>query len=744
VNRYLLSSNLVDAVLVGMFSMIPAVLIIAWFHGAPGKDEWTPAEKIGVPLNLLVTAGLLVSLFHGKELGAAAEEVMLIDEQGQTVEHLIAKPAFRRKVAVFFFDNEGVQPEDDWLQYGMTQLLVTDLKQDSFIGVWSPWGGFEGSNIAYIRRAGYDDGTDVPVTLLQKVANKFYQQFFVTGEFTRDGEDYVFTAQLYSVEPARLVSEHEVRGRDPMRLADLLSTEIQEEVVLVEGTEEVNPDLPVAELLTDSVVALHHFVDGRMALLLDSDQEAAVEHLKAAVEADPSFALAHGLLAQVYQVTGNTSEALEATKMALQHDYKLARDTRFLVKSLDYSLQGQMDKVTRVIEMWTEIQPDNPEAHTQMAFIYMFFGDQREKALESFGRARELGEDWVLMYEAKLHEANGDNELAIDAYRQHADSFPEDSSPWVQLGQLYRRQGDLEKAREATERAALLGPEFVTPLVDLAELDLREGQVDEAWLNLEKAIDVARDDQQMAVVTRKIVDWHDAQGQMQAAADATDEYLNLQERFRDPVNLLAMQSGELDHYVKAGRMDDAFVRLEAFEGKIQPPFDRFIDLGYLMIYLEAEQPDLAEERLQVVDEFIRQMQRDDFAYAIQLSRGAILAQRGDMDGARAQMEKALDMFRRSVQGTLGDEDSTKYVILEALGRITLGQGDLEAADEYLTELLDGWPSHAPGNLNLARLRVAQGRDDEAREALERALHMWAKADPGYGPAEEARALQASL
>ncbi len=299
-------------------------------------------------------------------------------------------------------------------------------------------GGFEGSNIAYIRRAGYDDGTNVPLTLLQRVASEHYQQFFVTGEFTREAGDYVFTAEVYSVEPARLISEHEVRGREPMRLADLLSTEIQEEIVLVEGTEEINPDLPVAELLTNSMVALKHFVDGRMSLLLDNDQEAAIREFEAAVEVDPTFALAHALLAQVYQVAGNTSEALAATKHALQHDYKLLQATRFQVKSLDYVLQGQMDKFVRVIEMWTQLQPDNPDAHTTMAFVYMFYGDQRDKALESFARARELGEDFVLMLEAKLHEANRDTDKALAAYRQYAESFPENHAPWVHVGRLYR------------------------------------------------------------------------------------------------------------------------------------------------------------------------------------------------------------------------------------------------------------------------------------------------------------------
>ena len=32
---------------------MPSVVILAYFHGAPGKDEWTKIEKIGVPVNII-------------------------------------------------------------------------------------------------------------------------------------------------------------------------------------------------------------------------------------------------------------------------------------------------------------------------------------------------------------------------------------------------------------------------------------------------------------------------------------------------------------------------------------------------------------------------------------------------------------------------------------------------------------------------------------------------------------------
>ena len=47
VERYLLSPYLSDILFWGLYSLIPAVTMIAWTHGRPGKDKATRLEKSG-------------------------------------------------------------------------------------------------------------------------------------------------------------------------------------------------------------------------------------------------------------------------------------------------------------------------------------------------------------------------------------------------------------------------------------------------------------------------------------------------------------------------------------------------------------------------------------------------------------------------------------------------------------------------------------------------------------------------
>ena len=51
--RYDFSQYYTTIALFGIISIIPSVLIISYVHGAPGKDQWTIIEKVGLPINIL-------------------------------------------------------------------------------------------------------------------------------------------------------------------------------------------------------------------------------------------------------------------------------------------------------------------------------------------------------------------------------------------------------------------------------------------------------------------------------------------------------------------------------------------------------------------------------------------------------------------------------------------------------------------------------------------------------------------
>ena len=63
--NYAFPEEYITLSLFGAISILPSVIILAYFHGAPGKDEWTKIEKIGIPINIIFIFCMLVFGYKG-------------------------------------------------------------------------------------------------------------------------------------------------------------------------------------------------------------------------------------------------------------------------------------------------------------------------------------------------------------------------------------------------------------------------------------------------------------------------------------------------------------------------------------------------------------------------------------------------------------------------------------------------------------------------------------------------------
>ena len=63
--NYSFPKEYITLALFGAVSIMPSVIILAYFHGAPGKDEWTKIEKIGIPLNIVFIFSILIVGYQG-------------------------------------------------------------------------------------------------------------------------------------------------------------------------------------------------------------------------------------------------------------------------------------------------------------------------------------------------------------------------------------------------------------------------------------------------------------------------------------------------------------------------------------------------------------------------------------------------------------------------------------------------------------------------------------------------------
>ena len=741
--RYLLSDALTDLTLVALFAMIPAVAMLAWFHGTPGKDTAPKIEKVFVPLNVLATLALVGTMFYGKDLGATATEVTTIDETGQSVTRMAPKLSFRRKLAVFFFDNADDDANTDWLQYGFPALLQRDLEQDAFVSTWSPLYGYEQSGLLSLQRAGFDDGLGAPLPLMRRIAESRNLPAFLTARYESSDGGLSIEAIVHWTDNSKPSVNIDVQGRDAMEAVDALTIEIKRAIDVPSAAANMVQDLTVGEHFSASPEAVRLYMEALVAASINNDSDAAQDKWRAATAEDPSFAAAHLKSAMFAFEAGQTQSAMPAIRAARQHDYKLLPGEGFILKALEYSLDGKSDLVTSVYQTWSELYPNDFDAYRALAFSHLYNSNDLDGALRAFERMRELAptEYWPLMQMAGIHSIKGDTETSLNLLRQYSDARPQDYAPWLMGGRLRLADGDLDGAREHLERSVVMASGRVSPSLALADLELREGKYAAAQALIDDARSIASVPRQHSSVLGAQIDYFRQRGMFQKAAETTDELYAVDASFRNPVNLMmGTFIDRIEDYVNAGRDAQILSQLADYATQFQPPIDELVQVGYLRYYLFKGDLESAREPAQRVRGVIENFNREDMEYLNDLAQSRMLELAGDLPAAIAAIETSIEKYSQSVQSVQASSDSN--IMQNKLAEFLYRTGNADGARDILEEHLIPRPADPRANLTLAKVLAQQGDTDGAKPFLQIALDAWTEADEGYAPAQEARDLAA--
>ena len=309
VERLLFSTHYENLVLLAAPLLLPSVILLAWFHGKPGRERETLArtEKIGIPANLALCGIVLWAVFAGTDLGRMTTAVTVTDEDGGVVEREIVKPGFRKSVALFPFNlGPGAGEDDTWLAYAVPFALELDLLADDF---FIAKGGFLDRNEALFRdrlaERGFADLLNVPLTLKREVGEEARAEFLTEGEIDRTGDLYRAVLRVYRVDDGSLENETVHEGTDLLALLDDLSVSVRRAVGIParEGVE----DIPVRERLSGDDAAVKALFRGLEAAFVSADFAAAIELTTAAIERDPTFAAAQYILS-IYAQLANRGE----------------------------------------------------------------------------------------------------------------------------------------------------------------------------------------------------------------------------------------------------------------------------------------------------------------------------------------------------------------------------------------------------------------------------------------------------
>lgn len=726
--EFLLSPHWPRVAVTTLLLLAPTVAMLGWFHGKPGRDEVPLAEKVGIPLNLVLAAAVLVHLFGGADLGAATTTMLVETEEGESVERVVPKPEFRKRTALFAFDaGPRLGEDEDWLTYMAPVVLVLDLAANDFFEP-VPLDAF----IQRLSERGFPTLRDVPLSLKREISQDFHAAFIASGTVDREGGLYRTSFTVHETASGSLVSETVHEGEDFLALIDEMSE------VLADGLEIPDrpgiEDLPVRERLTPEDAAWEAYGRGYAKLLVDPpDYGGALEELSLAATADPTFTLAQYELSVLLMGDNRPEAAVAPIQAALDHLYRLPERMRFGVKADYYFMTQQAEKASAVLAMWAELHPEDPAALRSYAYVQEMRGDWKG-LLATLGALYRLRPDEhsLLTQMAWAREEVGDDAGALAALVQYVERLPHDYAGYLNVARFKRGRGEHDAARDYLERAIIIEPLIPELAGELAWLDLLVGRFDDALAGYERALELAHTSGQRAAALVGLQAYYVFRGQMEEAIRTADAWLEEVSGSRPPMEIAQQRFFDIDVYIQAERYDDAVALLEELKSQLQPPLsDLYVPHWEIHVALAAEETEAARTAYHAA---MAAMEANGYG----VLRPALTRDLGRIEELDGNYDAAVRKYREAMS-----LDPLRNLHWRTGGALRKA-GRLDEAHDELREALRLRPADPRAHLELARVLEAHADPSGALKHVRNALAAWEPADESFEPAREARTMLAAL
>jgi len=742
--RFNLPGTLTSYIFVVMLAMLPAVILFSYNHGAAGKDQWTKSERVAIPLNVLMTLGVLYFLNPLLVVEAATETVQISDETGVIQEFEVARQGYHKEVIGFFWQNESGNSDLDWLSYGLPLMLAHDLNRVSpVITVETPFNSRVMRN--ELRNKGYPSFVDVPQGLRVQIARDRHAAALIIGSFTEVDGTKTVDVTLIDAASGNEIGSHSVIGSDWL-------TAVDDVTVAVLNYLEVEPsdnqrDDPIGQHFSDSLEAIKHFTNAQVALDINNDYPQGIAELQSAVEIDPGFAEASGDLSMTYYLSNDIESARAAASQALKNGYRLSGTSKFVLKANRYIYDGDYERGERVVEIWTQVQPSSTDALQAMARINRIRGtaESLRKASAAYDRLLELDprDFGIYLQMAEVEEQRGDYAAAAGYLRQFLEQEPASGDAHLQLAGIYQALGDLDAAQVSLEDAAILSDSRLESEIGLARLEARRGYFKQAEerlagqlnddLSLQQRVQVLSTQAEVAIVT----------GQIEKAIALHAEINEIAKGFMPPmIRLLSIEGEKSNLLVLLGRTDEAIAVADEIAAQLQAPIDSYMNFTYLSIYEAANDREAYREwvnrTLKVQDQLPPLVEP-----FIEMQLGRLAIWDAEFGVAITHLDRASELLGQSLIQVFQDDLSTSSLHV-ALAELYLEANAIDNSRERLDAILKVFPANGYAKLVSAKVHIAQDNEKAGREALAEALEIWSDADADYTYSVESRSLMNRL
>jgi tetratricopeptide (TPR) repeat protein len=268
---------------------------------------------------------------------------------------------------------------------------------------------------------------------------------------------------------------------------------------VLEAGLEANPQRyrPAEILLSHNMDALRHYWKGSQAWN-HYDMALADNEFRAALDIDPTFALARLLLGEVRVFQNQWNAAQWEIEAAREQSGSLTDIDRLRINALLARVSGKIFDERTQLEKLIGLQPHRVEYVYELAESYFHTADVQE-AIDKYQEALALDENYALAYNhlGYCYSWKGDHERALGVLAQYQKLDPS-TNVFDSLGDVYLAAGDYQKAEEAKKKAAEMDPQLFYVKRSLVFLDILQGRNRAAQAKLDTLLARTMDDVEKA------------------------------------------------------------------------------------------------------------------------------------------------------------------------------------------------------------------------------------------------------
>ncbi|MDH4197486.1 MAG: protein kinase, partial [Candidatus Aminicenantes bacterium] len=721
-----------------------------------------PSTVLKRPTTLKKTATLrtlTTRLMRPKVLLPAAGAVGLAVVALLTWVFIRPAQAVTHSVAVVSFENQTGDPNLDYLQKAIPNLLISSLEQSESLSVAS-WDRLQD----VVRQMGAENDAFIPTETAFEVCRQEGIETLVAGSYTKADEMFATSVTVYNVATKAPLRRASARGEGIgsilRRQIDDLSREVVRGVGLSErrfGSETAE----IAEMMTTSMDAYNDFLRGREEYERYYMNDARV-FLEKAVARDPEFALAHFYLFGVHAFQGDTAKASEAlAKFNKIGKRPAGREGEYIEAVQTLTADRNTDKYLGLMKRLVAEFPKEKRYVFELG-TFFFNRGRVEEAILWLTKTLELDPNFgpALNIMAYSLSFKNDYQGAIGFLERYAAAQPGDANPHDSLGDLHFKFGKLEAAVAKYQEALAIKPDFGTEWkIAYAYALMEDYKKAMIWAErfetraTTEAIRVrAREIKGLLLV---------AQGQVSKAMAVLDEAFKSGKTAGVPaVNLdpllrvrlwVAYDRGEIELFRKISDTRVEFrIQLNLRSAELNRTYGQF----YAGL-LDTKQGRLAEARRRLAEmkavspKLIAEEQRLLEIATNQLERDILLAE-GAADEALALFEKAplvllvvrnIDTMSQRNVPYVDDFAARAYLLKGDTAKAVAEYERLTGGDIVLRDHLLIFPAV---RVHLAELYEKTGQKAKARAEYERVLALYPHADADLPEMVKARARLATL